>query len=135
MSDLDYPCILRPLSAEEGGGWLAEFPDLPGCIADGETRDEALREAEDAARSWIETAQAHGDPIPSPSGDRSASYSGTWLVRAPKFLHRRMAERAKEEGVSLNALSVTFLAEAVGASLSKPSQQTAKPKQRRKSGA
>jgi antitoxin HicB len=66
----DFPYKIRPLSAEEGGGWLVEFPDLPGCLADGETPEEALYEAADAVRSWIETARAHGDPIPVPSWDR-----------------------------------------------------------------
>ena len=54
---LGYETIIRPLSAEEGGGYLAEFPDLPGCYADGETPEEALKEAEDALVSWIKTAQ------------------------------------------------------------------------------
>ncbi len=38
----DYPVAIRPLSAAEGGGYLAEAPDLPGCVADGES--EAARE-------------------------------------------------------------------------------------------
>jgi antitoxin HicB len=68
MRKLDYPVTLRPLREDEGGGWLAEFPDLPGCVADGATRAHAIREAADAARSWIRTAKAHGDPIP-PTSD------------------------------------------------------------------
>ena len=35
---IEYPFITRPLADEEGGGYLIEFPDLPGCMADGETR-------------------------------------------------------------------------------------------------
>lgn len=34
---LDYPCAVRPLKKDEGGGYLVEFPDLPGCVSDGET--------------------------------------------------------------------------------------------------
>lgn len=67
MGTLKYPAILRPLTDEEGGGYLIEFPDLPGCIADGETIEEAIHEGEDAVRSWLETAKAFGDPIPEPS--------------------------------------------------------------------
>ena len=37
---IDYPFIIRPLSKEDGGGYLIEFPDLPGCISDGETIEE-----------------------------------------------------------------------------------------------
>jgi antitoxin HicB len=73
MRKLEYPITLRPLARDGGGGWLAEFPDLPGCMADGATPEEAMREAADAARSWIKTAKAHGDPIPTPSrADRSS---------------------------------------------------------------
>ncbi|HXW26421.1 MAG TPA: type II toxin-antitoxin system HicB family antitoxin [Xanthobacteraceae bacterium] len=67
MRKLEYPITLRPLANDEGGGWLAEFPDLPGCMADGAMPEEAMREAADAARSWIRTAKVHGDPIPPPS--------------------------------------------------------------------
>ena len=38
-----YAFTIRPLEADEGGGYLIEFPDLPGCMADGETVEEAIR--------------------------------------------------------------------------------------------
>jgi antitoxin HicB len=114
MHKFHYPITLRPLAKDEGGGWLAEFPDLPGCMADGATPEEAMREAADAARSWIRTAKAHGDPIPTPSRADRTSYSGRWLLRTPKTLHKRLSERAKAEGVSLNTLAVTLLAEGLG---------------------
>ena len=59
-----YATIIRPLTKEEGNGYLAEFPDLPGCCGDGETPQDALREAERAMLSWIETAKEFGDPVP-----------------------------------------------------------------------
>jgi len=62
----DYPFQVRPLT-EEGGGYLIEFPDLPGCLSDGETIEEAIANGADALRSWIGTARAAGDPIPPPS--------------------------------------------------------------------
>ncbi len=37
MKDIEYPFEMRPLTEEEGGGWLIIFPDLPGCMSDGET--------------------------------------------------------------------------------------------------
>ena len=114
MRNLEYPMTLRPLAKDEGGGWLAEFPDLPGCMADGATAEEAMKEAADAARSWISTAKAHGDPVPRPSHASRSRYSGRWVLRAPKSLHRRLSECAKAEGVSLNALVVTLLARALG---------------------
>lgn len=64
MKHLKYSAMLRPLSKEEGGGYLIEIPGLPGCIADGETIEEAFSEAEDAIESWILTAKEFGDLIP-----------------------------------------------------------------------
>ncbi len=112
MSNLQYPITIRPLTKEEGGGYLVEFPDLPGCIADGETVEEALNEAEDSLQAWIATAEEFGDEIPEPS--ISSKYSGQWRLRVPKSLHAALALRAKSEGVSLNMLAATILAQALG---------------------
>ena len=106
---LKYPVTIRPLTKEEGGGYLVEFPDLPGCIADGETVEEALNEAESAMKSWIKTAKSFGDPIPEPG--ISTKYSGQWRLRVPKRLHAALTLRAKLEGVSLNTLAAVLLAE------------------------
>jgi antitoxin HicB len=111
---LDYPCHIRRLDADEGGGYLIEFPDLPGCISDGATVAEAIANGADALRAWIATAEEFGDPVPPPSRPADETYSGRWNLRVPKSLHRRLAERAKAEGVSLNTLTVTLLAEGLG---------------------
>jgi antitoxin HicB len=63
---LPYSVLLTPLSAEDGGGWFAQIPALPGCISDGETQLEALEMIEDAKRGWIVSALAHNDPVPEP---------------------------------------------------------------------
>jgi len=109
MKKLKYSALIRPLSKEEGGGYLIEIPELPGCMADAETVEEAFVEAENAIESWIQTAKEFGDPIPDPS--ISKRYSGQWRLRVPKSLHAALALRAKREGVSLNLLSATILAE------------------------
>jgi antitoxin HicB len=114
MSDIEYRFTVRPLTEDEGGGYLIEFPDLPGCMSDGETIEEAIANGEDAQRGWIAAMMEAGRPIPSPSVEPTESYSGKWQLRAPKSLHRRLAERAKREGVSLNTLVVTLLAEGLG---------------------
>jgi antitoxin HicB len=114
VPDLPYPFTVRPLGAEDGGGYLVEFPDLPGCMADGATVDEAVNEARDALRSWIDTMRELGRPIPPPPAEDDKRYSGRWLMRVPRSLHRRLAERAREEGVSLNALATALLVEGVG---------------------
>ena len=67
MTSLKYPVLISPLSAEDGGGFIATVPDLPGCMSDGETPQEALANAEDAIESWLEAARDLGRDIPSPS--------------------------------------------------------------------
>lgn len=52
-----------------------------------------------------------GRPAPAPGADPLEAYSGKWVLRAPRSRHRTLAERAKREGVSLNMLAVTLLAE------------------------
>jgi antitoxin HicB len=109
MSEYNYPATIQPLSEEDGGGYLVSFPDLPGCMADGDTPEEALHQAQDAMIAWIKTAKEFGDPIPKPS--TLNRYSGQWRMRAPKSLHAALACRAKEEGVSLNTLVITLLSQ------------------------
>jgi antitoxin HicB len=120
MKRLDYPFTIRPLSKDEGGGYLIEFPDLPGCISDGATPEEAIRNGADAARGWISAMRQAGRAVPRPS--RREAYSGKWQMRVPRSLHRKLAERARAEGVSLNTLVVTLVAEGLG------QRQPTKPK-------
>lgn len=67
MSKLDYPVLIEPLAREEGGGFVATAPDLPGCMSDGETPEDALAHVQDAIAAWIEEARALGRPVPKPS--------------------------------------------------------------------
>lgn len=111
MSEVDrYPLTVRPLDADEGGGYLCEFPDLPGCMGDGDTPEEAIADGKEALRASLQTLRELGRDVPAPSAP-----TGEWRVQAPKSLHRRLAARAKREGVSLNLLTVSLLAEALGA--------------------
>ncbi len=107
-----YPFLVRPLSKEEGGGYLVEFPDLPGVISDGETPEEAIHNGQDALAAALMTMQEFGDPIPKPSLGTSAS--GQWRQRVPRSLHARLVSRAQQEGVSLNTLVTTLIAEGLG---------------------
>lgn len=90
-------------------GFLAEAPELPGCFTAGETEEEALEMLKDAMAGWLESNLARGLPIPMPESEE-LEYGGRILVRMPKTLHRRLAEQAKAEGVSLNQLAVAILA-------------------------
>ena len=106
----EYPFTVRPLGTDEGGGYLVEFPDLPGCMSDGETVEEAIANGLDAKHAWLTVAREEGRPIPQPGGQ----LSGKWVQRVPKSLHTRLVERAEREGVSLNTLVVSLIAEGLG---------------------
>ena len=54
----------------EDDTYVAEIPELPGCMADGATQEEALANAKAAERLWLDTAKEFGDPIPAPKGRR-----------------------------------------------------------------
>lgn len=106
---IEQPFTIRRLSLQEGSEYLAEAIYLKGCMADGETIDEAIHNLEDAVVSWIKTAQELGKPVP--SSTQEDQYSGKWVIRTPKSLHRKLTELSKKEGVSLNTLTVSLLAE------------------------
>ena len=113
FANLDkYPFTIRPLSVEDGGGFLIEYPDLPGCHSDGETPEQAIANGRDAVRSYLLSCRKHGDPIPKPISP--ATSSGQFRVRMPKSLHARLAAQAESEGVSLNMLVVAAAAQALG---------------------
>jgi antitoxin HicB len=73
MPRLEYPVIIEPLPKEEGGGFVALVPDLPGCMSDGDTAEAALAAVHDAVAAWVEEAAALGRPIPPPSRHLAAA--------------------------------------------------------------
>ncbi len=101
----------RELIPEPEGGWFIKIKELPGCMSQGDTPEEALGMIEDAMRCWLQVSLDDGDPIPEPRPDEE--YSGKFVVRVPKSLHRRLVEEAEREGVSLNQLVNVALAGAV----------------------
>lgn len=50
--------------------FVAEVPELPGCMAHGDTQESALANVKEAMQLWLETAREFGDPIPEPKGER-----------------------------------------------------------------
>jgi antitoxin HicB len=90
---IDYAIMVEPLKAEDGGGWLASVPALPGCMGDGE---------------WKDAARQLGRDIPGPAA------LGQWRQRVPRSLHDKLKRLAETEGVSLNQLVTSVLAESVG---------------------
>ncbi len=69
MKAEDYAVEIRPLSAEDGGGFVATVPQLPGCMSDGDTPEHALANAYDAIACWLEAAVAMGRAVPAPRID------------------------------------------------------------------
>ena len=106
---LPYTIQLRQY---EDGTFFAEVAELPGCMTEADTAQEALEMIRDAMAGWIEVALSEGLPIPEPASE--AEYSGRFLVRAPKSLHRDLVRRAQAEGASLNQFVVTTLSRALG---------------------
>jgi predicted RNase H-like HicB family nuclease/DNA-binding XRE family transcriptional regulator len=69
----EYPFTVRPLSKEDGGGYLVEYPDLPGCVSDGDTPEDAVRNGRDAILAYIRSCMKHADPVPAPSSTGGAA--------------------------------------------------------------
>ena len=89
-------------------GFVASYPDLPGCITCGETEEEALKNALDAKKAWLEAALEENIEIPEP--DSLEAYSGQFKLRLPRSLHRALAEHSQREGISMNQYCVYLLA-------------------------
>lgn len=108
---LSYPVVLTDETDDEGTYCLARMPDLPGCMSHGDSPEEAIANIQDAKRAWLAVALADGDPIPEPAPEE---FSGKFIVRGPRTLHKQLTERAKRQGVSLNQFVVSELSRALG---------------------
>lgn len=111
MKTIEYymslPYRLEILPDPDEGGYVARYPDLPGCITNGDSMESVAENAEDAKREWFAAAMENGIRIAEPVD--MAEYSGQFKLRIPKSLHRRLAEHSKEEGVSMNQYCVYLL--------------------------
>ena len=106
---LEYPLEIRPLTQLEGGGYAIRFPNLPGCLSDGETAEQTLANGADALQGWLETRRERGLPIPAP--ELGSAEPVKLVARLPRSMHDHLAARAKREGVSLNTLLIMLLAQ------------------------
>lgn len=113
--DLDYYLNL-PYTFEmiwdPDHAWFIRVKELPGCMSQGDDPDDAIKMIRDAMRGWIGVALEDGIPIPEPQPDEE--YSGKFVVRVPRSLHRQLVEAAQREGVSLNQFVNVALGMAVG---------------------
>ena len=114
-SNYDYQVRISKLAEKDGGGFFAIVPELPGCMSDGDTYEEALANVKQAINEWIETAKVRGQEIPSPClYEDFNDYSGKLIIRIPKKLHKELSTSAEEQGVSLNQLILYYLSKQVG---------------------
>ncbi len=121
--DLPYRIEINAIPEEEGGGFLARLPQFGklGIVGDGESIEEALADLEINKKSRFKRYLNEGLEIPDPESKRG-EFSGRFVVRMPKSLHRALSVSAKENGVSLNQfvnnlLSMNFQTNKLSAAL------------------
>lgn len=107
---LPYTVHVRRDQGEDYACWFAEVLELPGCMTQANTNEELGEMIQDTMRAWIETALEDGETIPEPRD--LDDYSGKFVVRVPKSLHRDLVVAAELEGVSLNQWVNVLLAKA-----------------------
>lgn len=95
--DLSYPYTVMP----DNEAFFIEFPDLPGCMTQVRSESDIPEAAEEIRTLWIETAHEKGWTIPEPI--MYSEFSGKFLTRIPKSLHRELVMAARQGGMSLNA--------------------------------
>lgn len=117
-ANLPYTIELRNTPGE---GWFARVRELTGCMSQGETADDAVANIQEAMHLWLEVSLEQGDAIPEPRSEEA--YSGKFVIRVPRSLHRNLAETAEQEGVSLNQYINTALAQSVGTMRAGQAQQ------------
>ncbi len=99
----------RELVREDDGSWFARILEFPGCMTVGDSREEALEMLDDAMIAWVEAKLEDQDTIPAPM--IAEEFSGRFVVRVSKALHRDLVRAAERNGVSLNQYVVTMLAQ------------------------
>lgn len=109
--DLNYPIEIRHIPDEEGGGVAATIPFLgaDAFVGDGENISEALKSLNRVKEKLFKYYLENNIKIPLPP--KTEDYSGKFVVRVPKYLHQELAEKAKENGVSLNTFCVSLLSQ------------------------
>ncbi len=106
---LNYP--MEVVEDREAGSFFAEHPDLDGCMADGKTVEEAVKNLKAMRDLWIRARYEDNLDIPEPLPDEP---SGRLLLRMAPWLHARLLRLAQQQSTSLNQLITTALAEFIG---------------------
>ncbi len=110
--NLPYKVDIIPEASNEG--YTAVIPELPGCVTSADTIQNLWIMLKEAKELWFEIAIEDGEYIPEPSPIDIEEYSGKFVARLPKSLHRQLALRSERENTSLNQLVVMILSEGMG---------------------
>lgn len=105
---LSLPYRLQVVKSEHGD-YVVSYPELPGCVTQVDDLADVGPIAGEILAGWLELALEDGQQIP--EREPTPDYSGKFLVRLPKLLHRALAEAARDDGVSLNAYVIAILAD------------------------
>lgn len=102
--NLSYPIEIVKIPDDEGGGYSACIPFLGrnAFISDGETIEEAIKNLEIIKEENFTRMLQKGIPIPEPQEQKEDEFSGKFLVRVPKELHKELVRNANKNGISLN---------------------------------
>jgi antitoxin HicB len=126
MTVLEYPFTMHLLPDDEGGGYLIEFPDLPGCMSDGETPEEAVRNGADAVGCWLQAMREAGRPIPAPS----AAPVGLRTVNIENHIYQILVEEGQRQGLSPESIANAALVSGALTLLSRDEMVAEKAKER-----
>lgn len=104
---MGLPYRVEVVKDNEEDGYALRCPELPGCVTCAATAEEGLVMIEDAKRCWLTAALEDGFDIPEPV--KLEEYSGQFKLRIPRSLHRQLAQRSNEEGISMNQYCLYLL--------------------------
>lgn len=88
--------------SDEDKVYIAEVPDLPGCMTHGDTPTSALTNANDAIQLWLDTAKEFGDPIPKPRGRQSVLGSTEFRSKSQGRAGRLISKRRSNPRITLS---------------------------------
>ncbi len=111
--DVDTTAVLQKayvkrLISDPSGGYTVTVQEFPGCVAEGDTAEEALANFDEAAKSWVRVSLLSGREIREPVD--FSGCSGKIALRIPRSLHREVAELAELEGSSINQVLTAAIA-------------------------
>ena len=104
---MSLPYRMELIPDTEEGGFTVWYPELPGCITCADTIEEAVVNAVDAKKTWLEAALNECVDIYDPTD--VSEYSGQFKLRIPKSLHTDLSIHAKQEGISMNQYCLYLL--------------------------